>query len=62
MKTRNLGPYPDGRVPGGCPYGGAVWRHLEGGHSVLVTIEHCDPLALECVPEVDCVVVVTWPQ
>lgn len=58
-QSRNLGPYPDGRVPGGGPNGGAIRRHLEGGDSVLVTIKHSDPLALERVPQVDSVVIVT---
>ena len=60
METRNLGPYPDGGVPGGGAYGGAIWRYLEGGNSVLVAIEHGDPLTLERVPKVDSVVIVTW--
>ena len=60
LKTRNLGPYPDGRVPAGSPYRGAVRGDLEGGDPVLVAVEDSDPLALERVPEVDRVVIVAW--
>lgn len=61
-QTQRLTTYPEREVPGTCRDSCPVRRHLQTGDPVLVAVQDGEALALEGVPDINGVVVVSCEQ